>query len=259
MSHRIDKRPYRKITSNLLLGLALFFCLLGPLPSFAEIAVPQLTSPVIDDANFFTSAEETELIKKSRSIFNAGGPQIQIWTIPTLEGEPIESVSIRATDLWQLGRKGKDDGLLLSIARQERRYRLEVGRGLEGTIPDALASRLLRNFLVPALRRNNAAEGVERILFEVTQLTLPDSELLKSEQIAKPASKRRGSNLFQIIFFFIFIVIALISSRFSNLHRRGRGWTTYGGGGWSGGGRGGGGGWSGGGGGFSGGGSSGGW
>ncbi|MFZ9521344.1 MAG: TPM domain-containing protein [Silvanigrellaceae bacterium] len=232
--------------------------------AIAEIAIPNLSSPVIDDAGFFSTIEKQSLERDIRALFEAQGPQLQVWTFPTSEGEPIESLSLRAVDAWKLGRPGKDDGLLLTISRTERRFRLEVGRGLEGVIPDIVASRMLRNFLVPALRKSQAAFGVSSVIDEIARLTLPDGGKDFEGKVIKQRPVRKRS-LFDLIVFFLFMGIFVILSIVSSLKRGRRGFgRSYYGGGWSGGGRwggggGGGGGWSGGGGGFSGGGSSGGW
>jgi uncharacterized protein len=229
----------------------------------ADIAVPALSSPVIDEADFFNNQEEALLITKIKRLYAAGGPQMQIWTFPSLEGEPIESLSIRAVETWKLGRSGQDDGVLLSIARNERRFRLEVGRGLEGVIPDVLAARLLRQYLAPALRRSAASAGVELIIREMARMTISQSEERAFEKLQSETSQEKSasgflSSLFKLIFFILLLFVIIISRIMSGPFGRrrgifigtssGRSW-----GGWSGGG------WSGGGGGFSGGGSSGGW
>ncbi len=242
-------------------GFALMFggVLVFAPSALAEVELPVLSSPVIDEGDFFRSSEEAVLIRKIRTLYDAGGPQLQVWTLKTLEGEPIESLSLRAVESWDLGRSGKDDGLLLTIARQEKRFRLEVGRGLEGTIPDALAGRMLRQILVPALRRSAPADGVMQVISEIAKLTLPNDSQAAKE--LKDNRQRNSNNMGRLGFFFLFLVVFLVLNRVSraaSYARRGglphRGW---GGGGWTGGG--GGGGWSGGGGGFSGGGASGGW
>ena len=91
--------------------------LLGVRPARAEVAIPELSGPVIDAGNFFSAAEAKQLGDRCRDLRARGGPAFQVWTVPTLDGEPIESVSIRAVEQWKLCREGKDDGLLLMIAR----------------------------------------------------------------------------------------------------------------------------------------------
>lgn len=233
--------------------LTLFIFLVSLLAS-AEVKIPPLTGPVIDNGAFFT-AQETEYIgRKLQSIYQSGGPQIQVWTIESLEDEEVSQLGIRATDVWKIGRAGKDDGALLIIAKNERVTDLEVGRGLEGIITDTLAYRILQNTLRPALRAGKPAEGVINVASEIATLVgIEGYDPVPVKQ--SPLNKLFSSNLFFLIFFLFFVISRLFGSR-----RSFRGSYWGGGGGFGGGGgRSGGGGWSGGGGGFSGGGSSGSW
>lgn len=234
------------------------------MPAWADIPIPDLSSPVIDDGAFFDTREEQFLSEKINKLYESGGPQFQIWTIADLEGEPVESVTIRAAEKWQLGRQGKDDGLILAIAKKDRRFRLEVGRGLEPIIPDALASRLLRQMLVPALRRNSAGVGANDLLNEVVRLTLSPDEVAKFGNNETSANgMTRKMPVFGIVIFLLMLAFLAVVRMFSpaaGMHHRPYGRRSWSGGGWNNNGwGGGGGGWSGGGGGFSGGGSSGGW
>jgi uncharacterized protein len=269
----VPSRPLRPVAKAF---FAVLLILIIRPQSFADIQVPELSSSVIDDADFFAPSDQEQLGRKIRRLFDAGGPQLQIWTMVELQGEPIESVTMRAADKWKLGRKDKDDGLILAIAKQERRFRLEVGRGLEATIPDALAGRMLRQFLVPALRRSAAASGANLVLNEITRLTLDKDA---AAQVLGKSNARNGSKqtiddvnadgeedlaspafnfiVLMLALALIFVLRAVMPAYGLSRHGYRRGNWSGGGGGWSGGG--GGGGWSGGGGGFSGGGASGGW
>lgn len=223
--------------------------------AFAEIKIPELSSPVIDSGEFFSNAEEQQLDARIKELHTAGGPQLQIWTLFSLEGEPIESLSLRAVEKWKLGNKDADNGLLLTLAKKERRYRLEVGQGLEGVIPDITASRLLRSTVQPSLRNGTPAVGLHLLLNELARLSEVN---LSAAPVAK--NKKKSPGLLIILFCFVVGIISRLGSTqswSSHSHSRWRSGHRWGGGGWGGGG--GGGGWGGGGGGFSGGGSSGGW
>ena len=226
-------------------------------PAFAEIKIPEISSPVIDSGEFFTNTEEQQIEARIKELHSAGGPQLQIWTLLSMEGEPIENLSLRAVEKWKLGNKDADNGLLLTLAKKERRYRLEVGQGLEGVIPDITASRLLRSTVQPSLRNGTPAVGVHLLLNEIANL----SEVNLST--APVVKRKRTSSVGFLVFIFFFIIVAILNRIGSALgwsshsHSRWRSGHRWGGGGWGGGG--GGGGWGGGGGGFSGGGSSGGW
>lgn len=227
----------------------------------ADLPIPALSAPVIDDAGFLSDPEEQALNQRLRRLQERGGPQMQVWTLQTTEGEPVESLSLRAVETWKLGSSEKDNGLLLLIAKQERRYRLEVGQGLEGVIPDVLAHRLLKRHLQPALRAGAPAQGVAAVIGNVEALTLGsrDSSAANEES---PQQQRSGWGT--LVFLILFVAVLKILQAFGSWStpygiRRSRWGGSHWGGGSGGGWRGGGGGWSGGGGGFSGGGSSGGW
>src|SRR5262249_3035632 len=103
------------------------------------------------------------------------GHQFALLSVPSLEGDSLEEFSIRVAERWKLGRKGKDDGLILVVVPNEHKMRIEVGYGLEGVIPDAIASRVVRDVLAPAFRRNDFAGGIEAA-FDVLMRTADDPQ-----------------------------------------------------------------------------------
>lgn len=234
----------------------------------AEVDIPALSSPVIDQAGLLTSAESAEIASYIRKVREQTQVQFQVWIIDSLQGEPVESVTIRAFDKWQLGDKGSDKGLLFLLAVRDRKMRIEVGRGLEGDIPDAVASRVIREVATPYFRQQNFAGGILLSLQTLMQPVLKDPAVQeKLEQLQMQKQKRKKINLdqyfpFLLIAFFIFSALVRIlgggrRGRFGGGSYYGGGW----GGGWTsgGGGFGGGSSWGGGGGGSAGGGSSGSW
>ena len=87
--------------------------------------------------------------------------QIVLLTVPSLQGEPIEDFSIRVADAWKIGHKGLDNGILVVIAPQDHKARIEVGRGLEGVVPDVIASRILRDRMVPLFSAGRVPDGID--------------------------------------------------------------------------------------------------
>ncbi len=231
-------------------------------------AIPSLTSPVIDEAGLLSGADRTALEDELRRYLPT--LQLQIWLIDTLGPESIEGLSIRATDIWKLGTAKEDRGALMLVALQDRQMRIEIGQGLEGDIPDALAGRIISQILVPRFRAQDFFGGLQeasRTLFERAGGNL--AQLPPGRSFAEPRRNQprsaKGSFLF---FLFALIIIVLSGIGGGRGGRGGRGSSFATGlllGALSGrdrsswGGSGGGGGWSGGGGGFSGGGSSGSW
>jgi len=217
-------------------------------------------------------AAEQKLEQKLDAYEQKSQHQFALLTIDSLDGDALEDFSIRTVEAWKLGKKGKDDGLLLLIVKADRKLRIEVGYGLEGDVTDAFSSRVMRNVLTPALRAGQAEQGIEQAFDVLMQKAsggaVPDSA------VAPPAPARNGPSPFAIVALLFFLLPFLLPLLFARggMRRSGLllgglgGWGGYGGRGWGGGGGGGGwggggggGGFSGGGGGFGGGGASGSW
>lgn len=222
----------------------------------AERSIPSLTGPVIDEAQILSRGEVQRLESYIRDMMPA--IQGQVWIVPELQGEAIESLAIRAVDRWKLGTEKKDNGLLLLISRDDRRMRIEVGQGLEGELSDLMTRRIIDRVMAPRFREQKFYEGIRNALQASLELATSQNPALKDELSRKSAKSGEGNVLPVALFIILFIAFFFINIFFSGMRRSGAsGWS----GGWhGGGGRGfGGGGWSGGGGGFSGGGSSGSW
>jgi len=247
--------------------LLIAFVALAPTNALAR-AVPPLGGHVNDTAGLLTPAAEQKLEQKLDAYEQKSQHQFALLTIESLDGDALEDFSIRTVEAWKLGKKGKDDGLLLLIVKADHKLRIEVGYGLEGDVTDAFSSRVIRNVLTPALRAGKADQGVEQAFDVLMQKasgdTVPDSA------VAPPPAKSGGASPFALIALLFFLLPFLLPLLLS---RRGGGFRVGGlggfggyGGGWGGSGRGGGGwggggggGYSGGGGGFGGGGASGSW
>ncbi len=248
----------RRTTGLLTLAVTAVLGALVVLPTaHAERSVPSLTGRVVDQAGILSPEQAARLSESLAAFEKSHGPQIAVLTIPSLEGESIEGFSIRAVDQWKLGTEKNDDGVLLLVAVQEHGIRIEVGQGLEGTLPDAAAGKIIRDVIVPRFRNGEMAEGI--IAGSQAIATRLGGSL---EGIPQPTRVERRREPFPVgklvlLGFFLLFLLKPRGPR-SRYHGRGGGW---GGGHWGGGGGswGGGGGFSGGGGGFSGGGASGKW
>jgi uncharacterized protein len=245
-------------------GLAL----LAAGPAVALVPVPQLTGPVVDQAGILDRNDQARLdaLAQAARAQNGGqGAQLQFLTVPSLDGEAIEDFSIRVAEAWKIGSKGADNGVLVTVSRDDRAVRIEVGGGIEGGLTDAQSSRIIRDTVVPAFRAGRFGDG----LYDAGVQILGALGALPSNVAAPRRSPPavHFSSLAIALFVIVFILIRIFSG-FGFRRRRslwGLPWILMGGGGsrWGGGGGGfgggGGGGWSGGGGGFSGGGASGRW
>ncbi len=123
------------------------------------IEVPQLQSYVNDYADMISPQTKTELENELRAFEQADSTQVVILTIPSLEGEVLEDFSIRVADTWKIGQKNKDNGIILLVAQQERKLRIEVGRGLEGRLTDLMAGRIIDLVIKPRFKRGDFDGG----------------------------------------------------------------------------------------------------
>lgn len=231
--------------------LFLAACLLLPRPA-AAIDIPAVRGYVNDQADILTPATEQKLEQFLRGFEQSDSTQIVILTIPTLEGEALEDYTLKVAEKWGIGQKGKDNGALLLIARDERQIRIEVGYGLEGRLTDLLAGRIIDNEIKPRFRTGDYDSGV---LAGVQAM----AEAVRGEYQGTGQSRRGKRSPWGTLALLLFLGpgLMLLGGGRGSHHRRGGFYmgSPFGGGRGSGGG----GGFSGGGGGFGGGGASGGW
>ena len=140
------------------LGLTL---LLIAAPTLAQQPVPPHAARVTDLTNTLPADARAALDRKLAAFEARKGSQIAVLLVATTMPESIEQYSLRVAEAWKLGRAGVDDGVLLLVAVQDRRARLEVGYGLEGAVPDALARRLIAEQLAPKFRDGDFAGGID--------------------------------------------------------------------------------------------------
>lgn len=122
--------------------------------------VPSLEGRVTDLGRVLGATERQELEQLLAGLEARKGSQLAVLIVPTTRPEAIEQYSIRVVEAWKLGRKGVDDGILLLVATQDRELRIEVGYGLEGAIPDALAKRVIEEIIVPRFKSGDVAGGI---------------------------------------------------------------------------------------------------
>jgi uncharacterized protein len=236
------------------LSSALLLC--SAVSALAELRpIPALSGPVIDEAGILSSSERVSLESELRSY--PPEVQLQVWVVKSLQDEPIENLSIRASSTWKLGTAKGDRGAVLLVAIDDRRMRLEVGQGLEGEITDLQASRIIEGVMGPAFRAGDYAGGLREASRHV--YTLAGGQIKNFQSSGRSSSRSKKVSIFPILLFLVLFVLSRLLG-FGGRRGRSRFYGGFGGGGFGGGGFGSsGGGWSGGGGGFSGGGSSGSW
>jgi uncharacterized protein len=123
--------------------------------------VPYLTGRVVDNAEILKPATRERVAALAKAHEDKTTDQIAVLTIPTLGGDSVEEFANRVFAAWKLGQKGKDNGVLVVVAPQDRKMRIEVGYGLEGTLTDVAASRIIRNVMTPAFKNSDFDRGIE--------------------------------------------------------------------------------------------------
>jgi len=129
--------------------------------AWSQVPVPALTGRVMDLTGTLSSATAAHIDSELAAQEASKGSQIAVLIVPTTQPEEIEQFDIRVVDQWKLGRKGVDDGAILVVAKNDRRVRIEVGRGLEGALPDAIANRIIEEEITPRFKQGDFDGGVQ--------------------------------------------------------------------------------------------------
>jgi uncharacterized protein len=126
----------------------------------ADVAVPPLTGRVVDQTGTLSSGDIASLTQTLKDLETRKGSQIAILIVPTTEPETIEQYSIRVAEAWKIGRKKIDDGALMVIAKNDHHLRIEVGYGLEGSLTDVTAHRIIDEVITPKFKAGDFAGGI---------------------------------------------------------------------------------------------------
>ena len=187
-------------------SFVLLLLLLLPCEASA-IEVPHLKGRVNDYAGLLSVQTVQEADRQLAELERSDSTQVVVLTVPSLEGESIEGFSIRVAESWRIGQKGLDNGAILLIAKQERKIRIEVGRGLEGKLTDLQSGRIIRDEIAPRLRQGDLDGGVIAGIAAI-------SATVKGEYQAKPGPRegvRHAAKTFHPSFtLLIFLLVAIV-------------------------------------------------
>ncbi len=139
--------------------------------------LPSLNEPVIDQANLLSPAEKQQLSQRILKLYNEGKGQIGVVIVPTTGQEDIFDYSMRVADAWQLGSAKRDNGLLMTIAINDRRIQILTGYGLEGVLPDIVAGRIIHDKITPFFKQGQYAQGIDSGLTEIERILNLDPEI----------------------------------------------------------------------------------
>ena len=251
-------------------AVATLLALLLLFPALA-LDFPVLTGRVVDDAGILDAGTRAALTQKLAEFEAKTSDQLVVVTLKSLQGTSVEDFGVELGRHWQIGQKGKNNGVLLIVAPNERKVRIEVGYGLEGALTDAVSRLIIENGITPRFRAGDFAGGITRGVDDIISVLTGDAAEWQQRAAKRPEPTTRwDSILVMLLVFFVFgfVFLTLVGTIPRN-RGRGRsrdgwssGWSSGSGSDWSSGSSGGfsdGGGFSGGGGSFGGGGSSGSW
>jgi uncharacterized protein len=267
-SLRASERSFRALGG---LAQALTLALCGLLLAFSAAALefPTLSGRVVDEANILDPATRAALNDKLATLETKTTDQLVVVTLKSLQGTSIEDYGVELGRRWRIGQKDKNNGVVLIVAPNERKVRIEVGYGLEGTLTDAVSRLIIENAIIPRFRANDFPGGINRGVDDIVSVLTGDAAEWQQRAAKRPEATVNWSSLLVIllvIFIFGLVFLTLVGAIPRDRGRRSRGgwWIGPSGSSWSSGssgGFGGGfdGGFSGGGGSFGGGGSSGSW
>ena len=175
------------------------------LPQLAcAVEVPQLRGRVNDYANMLSPAASQRLEQTLADFESSDSTQIVILTINSLEGESLEEYAIKVAEAWRIGQTRLDNGAILLIARQERKVRIEVGRGLEGVLTDLVSGRIIRGDMAPHFKKNDYDSGITAGVASVIKV-------VRGEYKAQPRDLKQGKKSAEPVYtLLIFLLVAVV-------------------------------------------------
>lgn len=195
-------------------ALSVLCCLMVAGSVLADPTFPALTGRVVDSANILDATTTSALDAELAAHESATSNQIIVVTVPSLQGYDISEFGVRLASHWQIGTADDDNGIVLLIAPNERKVRIDVGYGLEGALPDALAGDIIRKRILPSFREDEYAQGVKNGVDSIIQA-------IQGEYEFDPTSASRDGNnklgvLAPIGFMAIIFISQIAKKRFNN-------------------------------------------
>ncbi len=186
-----------------LLLLCLLPCLMSCPAAAADVAIPPLQHRVTDLTATLSAEQQADLESRLAAVESQKGSQIAILIVPTTQPEDIAQYSIRVVEAWKLGRKGLDDGVLVLLAKNDRKSRIEVGYGLEGALPDAIAKRIVSDVMRPYFQQGDFYGGLVAGTDKI-------AEVINGEALPAAAQQRPTQNLGGHSFFVVLIIAIVV-------------------------------------------------
>ena len=177
----------------------------------AQKSLPKPNPPslVVDNANLFASQDRQALEQKLVALDDKSSNQVCVVTVSSLNGEIIEDVANKTFRHWGIGNKKTNNGILILVALNDKKIRIEVGKGLEGAIPDVTANDIINNDIKPAFRNGNYISGINAAVDNLSKAAVGEYNIKRE----KESSSNHISSIIKIIFLIIVIILFLASGR----------------------------------------------
>ena len=193
----------------------LWLALIALATPVAAQTFPPLTGRVVDQAHLLSPEQVQDLTSKSAALESQKGAQFVVATVNSLEGYPVEDYGYRLGRAWGIGQKGKDNGVILLVAPNEHKVRIEVGYGATPYITDAMSGLIIRENVIPRFKQNDYGGGIEAGADAIIkQMSLPPDEAQKNVAAAAQAQQKRqhsGGNPLPFIFWVMVIGFVVLS------------------------------------------------
>jgi len=185
---------------------AVFLLLFAAFPTFAADLMP-LTGRVVDRADMIDAATEQALVAKLAAFEAKSSDQIVVATLDDLDGEPIEDFANRQFRAWGLGQAGENNGILLLVAKNDRKMRIEVGYGLEGTLTDLHSKLIIENTMVPAFRAGDFSGGISRAVDDIVMVLEGNGAELEARAERNQLEDEVPVDWFVVLFIIVWLTI----------------------------------------------------
>ena len=205
VGHLSTYRPPRR-ARLVAAAAALLLTLVGAL----ALTFPQLTGRIVDQANIISEDARRVIEPKLADLEAKSGIQLVVATINSLEGQEIEPYANELFRTWKLGEKAKNNGVLLLVAPKERRVRIEVGYGLEGTLTDALAKVIITNAITPRFKTGEFSDGISRGVDDIITVLTTDASEWEKRPALRLDNQPANEPLNWVILLIVIVVVLLL-------------------------------------------------
>lgn len=174
---------------------------------------PELTGRIVDNANLITAADKATIESELQALEGTSTDQVAVVTVPSLDGYAIEDYGIGLARKWEIGQKDKDNGIVLVVAPNERKVRIEVGRRLEPMMTDTMSKLIIENAILPKFRRGDFSGGIRDGVRDIKLVLLGDAEEVKRRAIVKRAPQDDITPFIHLAVFALIIFLVLRQMR----------------------------------------------